>query len=334
MTYNEILSALRQKKYAPVYLFMGEEAYYIDLLSDYMQEHILDETEREFNLTVMYGKDVDNIDMVINAAKRYPMMSAYQVVLVKEAQNITKWDDLQYYLQKPLMSTILVFCYKYGMPDKRKKVFQEIAKMGVTFESPKLRDYQIQSWISTYVREKKVAIDDKAVAILAESLGTDLSKVVNELDKLVLGKPADAKTITVELVERNIGISKDFNVFELQNALIRRDVLKANRIIRYFADNPKANPMVLVLGQLFNFFANLMVYHYLADKNERSVAAVLKINPYFVKDYAAAARQFNAWKTMNIISWIRETDARSKGVDNPNTSSEDLLKELVFKILH
>ena len=312
---------------------MGEEPYYIDVISDYIQNNVLDEAEKEFDQTILYGKDVD-ISMVINAAKRYPMMAKYQVLIVKEAQLIKQWDDLVYYLQNPLKSTILVFCYKYGTPDKRKKWFLEVKNSGVIFESPKLRDYEIGSWITKYCKSKNVGIDDKAIAMLSEFLGTDLSKLVNELEKLVLTKPADQPRISPELVEKNIGISKDFNVFELQAALVNRDVLKANRIIRYFAENKKANPLVMVLSQLFKFFSDLMIYHYLPDKSQGAVASELKINPYFVKDYQKAAQVFGAWKTMNIISYIRETDARYKGIDNPSADEADIMKELIFKILH
>ncbi len=331
-TYEQILSDLKQKQYSPVYLLMGEEGFYIDLISDYIQNQILDEMEREFNLTVLYGKDTD-IATVVNAAKRYPMMSSYQVVIVKEAQNIKAWDDLAYYLQKPLNSTILVLCYKYGTPDKRKKWVQETAKTGIVFESNKLRDYEIAGWIGKYAKSKNIQLDEKATAVLAEFLGTDLSKIANELDKLMLTVPVGTR-INLEIIEKNIGISKDYNVFELQAALINKDILKANRIIRYFAENKKNNPLVVVLGQLFNFFTNLMIYHYLADKSQMTVSSELKINPYFVKDYAKAAQAFGAWKTMNIISYIRETDARSKGVENAGADDGDLLKELIYKILH
>lgn len=333
LSYDQIVSDLRQKKYFPVYFLMGEEPYYIDVISDYIQNNVLDEAEKEFDQTILYGKDVD-ISMVINAAKRYPMMAKYQVLIVKEAQLIKQWDDLVYYLQNPLKSTILVFCYKYGTPDKRKKWFLEVKNSGVIFESPKLRDYEIGSWITKYCKSKNVGIDDKAIAMLSEFLGTDLSKLVNELEKLVLTKPADQPRISPELVEKNIGISKDFNVFELQAALVNRDVLKANRIIRYFAENKKANPLVMVLSQLFKFFSDLMIYHYLPDKSQGAVASELKINPYFVKDYQKAAQVFGAWKTMNIISYIRETDARYKGIDNPSADEADIMKELIFKILH
>lgn len=333
ISFEQILTDLRKKVYNPVYFLMGEEPYYIDVISDFIQKNVLNEAEKEFDQTILYGKDVD-ITTVINAAKRYPMMGSYQVLIVKEAQLIKEWDNLVHYLSNPLKSTILVFCYKYGTPDKRKKWYQEIGKVATVYESVKLRDYEIASWITKYCKSKNVGIDDKAVAMLAEFLGTDLSKLVNELEKLILTKPADMQRITPELVEKNIGISKDFNVFELQAALINRDVLKANRIIRYFSENKKANPLVLVLSQLFKFFSDLMMYHYLPDKSQGAVASELKINPYFVKDYQKAAQTFGAWKTMNIITYIRETDARYKGIDNPSTEEGDLMKELIFKILH
>ena len=332
-SYEQILTDLRKKVFQPVYFLMGEEPYYIDVISDFIQNNVLNETEKEFDQTILYGKDVD-INIVINAAKRYPMMGTYQVLIVKEAQLIKDWDNLVHYLSKPSKSTILVFCYKYGTPDKRKKWVLELSKTGIVYESAKLREYEIGNWISQFCKSKKVAIDEKAIAMLTDFLGTDLSKLVHELDKLILTKPADIHSITPELVEKNIGISKDFNVFELQAALINRDVLKANRIIHYFAENKKANPMVMVLAQLFKFFSELMLYHYLPDKSQGAVASELKINPYFVKDYQKASQVYGAWKTMNIISFIRETDSRYKGIDNPSTDEGDLMKELIFKILH
>ncbi len=332
-TFEQVMSDLRRKAYKPVYLLMGEEAYYIDQISDYIQTNVLDENQREFDLTVVYGKDTDMVT-IVNAAKRYPMMSPYQVVIVKEAQSVKVWDPIQFYLDNPSQTTILVLAYKYGSPDKRKKWVQDIVKKGVVFESEKLRDYELGAWINAYSRSKNVTVDVKAIQMLTEFLGTDLSKVANELDKLLLTKPANTSVITPEQVEKNIGISKDFNVFELQDALITKDVFKANQIIRYFADNKKNNPMIMVLPQLFNLYSNLMIYHYLADKSQANVASELKINPYFVKKYELAAKNYGAWKTMNIISWIRETDARGKGVDSNAVEEGELMKELVFKILH
>lgn len=327
------MSDLRRKAYKPVYFLMGEEAYYIDQISDYIQTAVLDESQREFDLTVVYGKDTDLVT-IINEAKRYPMMSPYQVVIVKEAQSIEDWEPMQYYVSNPSQTTILVFAHKYGSPDKRKKWMLDIAKIGVVFESEKLRDYEMGAWINTYSRSKNVTVDVKAIQMLTEFLGTNLSKVANELDKLLLTKPANTSVITPEQVEKNIGISKDFNVFELQDALVEKNVLKANRIIRYFADNKKNNPLVMVLPQLFTLFSNLMIFHYLKDKSQMAVASELKINPYFVKKYEMAAKNYGAWRTMNVISWIRETDARSKGVDSNGVDDGELMKELVFKILH
>ncbi len=333
ITYEQILSDLQRKSFSPIYLLMGEEAYYIDQITDYIQNEVLDESQKEFDMTVVYGKDTD-MATIINAAKRYPMLSPYQVVIVKEAQMIKDWDSLQYYIQKPLSTTILVFAYKYGTPDKRKKWVLDISKTAVVFESQKLRDYEMSGWINKYLKTKNVTADEKAIVMLTEFLGTDLSKVVNEIDKLLLTKPANTNRITPEHIEKNIGISKDFNVFELQTALINKDILKANRIIRYFADNKKTNPMVVVLSQLFSYFSNIMLYHYLPDKSQMAVASELKINPYFVKDYQKAAQTFGAWKTMNIISLIRETDARGKGIESNGVADGEILKELIYKILH
>ncbi len=330
-TVQNILADLKNKKYSPVYFLMGEEPYYIDLISDYIQHNVLDETQIGFDQTILYGKDAD-MTAIINAAKRYPMMSPQQVVIVKEAQLIKNWDNLVYYLQQPQPSTILVFCYKYGVPDKRKKWMTELAKSAVMLESPRIRDYEIDGWVTEYVKSKNLTIDAKSAAMIGEFLGTDLSKIANEIDKLAIINPEGK--ITPELIEKNIGISKDYNIFELQAALINKDVLKCNRIVRYFAENKKANPMVMVLSQLFGFFSNLMLYHYLPDKSPAAVASELKINPYFTKDYQKAAQTFGAWKTMNIISYIRETDARYKGIDNASADEGDLLKELIFKILH
>ncbi|MDR1729621.1 MAG: DNA polymerase III subunit delta [Prevotellaceae bacterium] len=330
--YQSILSDLKQKKYKSVYFLMGEEPYYIDIISDYILNNVLDEPEREFNQMVLYGNDVD-IKTVINAAKRFPMMSPYQVVVVKEAQNIKNLDELSFYLQKPQLSTLLVFCYKYGKPDGRKKFMTEIDKTGVLFESKKLYDNQVPAFITNHLKEKNVGIDPKATQILADYLGTNLGNIVNELDKLVIGKPAGTNTITPELVEKNVGISKDFNNFELLNALINKDVFKANQIVFYFEQNPKNNPLVLTMTVLYNFFSNLMVYYYLKDKSQGAVARDLGINPYFVKDYQTAAKNFNGWKTMEIISLLRTYDAKSKGVENSAPDGE-LLKELVYKILH
>lgn len=331
--HEQILRNLQKKDFAPVYLLMGEESYYIDLISDYIQYHVLDENQREFDLTVLYGKDTD-ITTIINTAKRYPMMSPYQVVIIKEAQNVKELDKLQFYLNNVSKTTILVLCYKYGTVDGRKKWVSELKKIGVVYESKKLRDYEMSAWISQYAKSKQLVIDEKATIMLTDFLGTDLNKVANELDKLCITKPSGSMRITPELIEKNIGISKDFNVFELQDALINKNVIKANRIIRYFADNKKSNPLQMVLAQLFGFFSNLMIFHYLPSKTAEAAATEFKIHPFVARNYLKAAQSFNAWKTMNVITCIRETDAKSKGIENVSSDEGDLLKELIFKILH
>ena len=334
-TYEDVLNDLRQKIYFPVYFLMGEEPYYIDLVSDYIQNNILTETEKDFDQTIFYGKDV-NIPTIINVAKRFPMVAKHQVLIVKEAQLIDadEWEKLSYYLKNPLKSTILVFCYKYGTPDKRKKWFQDISRAGVVFESKKLYENQVGPWIRSYLKSQNISITEKAINMLVEFLGNDLSKIMNALEKLLINRNENFKEITPELIEKYIGISKDYNVFELQSAIIDKNILKANRIIRYFGDNKKANPLPFVLIQLFNFFNNLLLYYYLKDKSEKTVALELKINPYFVKDYVKAASNFTPQKTIQIISDIRQTDARSKGVDQTTIEEVELLKELIFKILH
>jgi DNA polymerase-3 subunit delta len=332
-SYEQVLDALKRKEYAPVYYLMGEEAYYIDLISDYIEKNVLNDNEKAFNQTVLYGKDAD-IRTIINYAKRFPMGAQYQVVIIKEAQQLKSVDDLSFYLQQPLNSTILVFCHKYGKLDKRKKVAADIEKNGVLFVSDKLYDNQVPLWILQYLAKKQVKINEKAAWMLTEFLGNDLSRIANELEKLIITKPSSESSITPELIEKNIGISKDFNNFELQSALITSNVVKANRIVRYFADNPKNNPLVVTLSVLFNFFCNLMVYHYLPDKSNESASRALGVNPYFLKDYQQAARRFSAGKTLRIISEIRECDARSKGFNNSSADQKELLIELTYKILH
>jgi len=340
MTAAEILKDLKNRKFKPIYLLHGEEPYFIDLISNYLEDNLLNDTEKGFNQTVLYGKDTDMIS-VLNAAKRYPMMSDYQLVLVKEAQDL-KWgrededkkglNPLMSYLENPLPGTILAFCYKYGKFDKRKKAYKAIEKSGLVFESATLYDNKVPGWIEDYVSDKKYKINQQASGMLAEYLGNDLSKVANELDKLMLNiKQGDE--ITLKHVQDNIGISKEYNVFELQTALVKRDAYKANQIINYFEANPKNNPIVLVMANLYNFFSKILTYHYLKDRSQSNVAKELGVNPFFVKDYEQAARTFDYNKTMNIISLLREYDVKSKGVDSSAPHGE-LMKELVFKIIH
>jgi DNA polymerase-3 subunit delta len=338
MTAPEILKDLRNRKYKPLYLLHGEEPYFIDQVSNYIEHELLPPAEKGFNQTVMYGKDTD-VMTVLNAAKRYPMMADYQVVLVKEAQDM-KWgrddDDKKSinpvlaYLENPLPTTILVFCYKYGKFDKRKKTYKAIEKKGLIFESAPLYDSKIPGWIEGYVADKQYKLSSQASAMLAEYLGNDLSKIANELDKLMLNINA-GEEITLKSIQDNIGISKEYNVFELQTALARKDAFKVNQIINYFEANPKSNPIVLVLGNLNNYFTKVLTYHYLKDKSQ--AAKELGVNPYFIKDYEQAARSFSYAKTMDIIGALREYDLKSKGVES-SAGPGELMKELMFKILH
>ena len=334
ITCDDILKELRAKQYRPVYYLMGEEPYYIDLIADHITDNILTETEKEFNLTVVYGADVD-IATVINAAKRYPMMSEHRVVVVKEAQNIRNMEELSYYLQKPLLSTILVICHKHGVLDRRKKLAAEIEKTGVLFESKKVKDAQLPAFITSYMKRKGIDVEPKATAMLADFVGTDLSRLTGELEKLIITLPKGHTRVTPEQIEKNIGISKDYNNFELRNALVEKDVLKANKIIKYFEENPKTNPIQMTLSLLFGFFSNLMLAYYAPEKSEQGIANMLGLRtPWQAKDYLAAMRRYNGVKTMQIIGEIRYADAKSKGVGNPSLSDGDILRELVFKILH
>ena len=334
MTAQEIIKDIKARKLKPIYLLHGEESYYIDLVSDYLEQHVLSDAEKGFNQTILYGKDTE-VMTVLNAAKRYPMMSDYQLVLVKEAQELKidkAAEQFQAYCEKPLSSTILVLCHKYGKFDKRKKVYKILEKNGVVFESASIYENKVPAWIDDFVRDKGYHINPKASALLAEYLGNDLSKVANELEKLMLNVSKTQEIGTKE-VQDNIGISKDYNVFELQNALARKDVFKANQIVNYFEANPKANPMVLVMGNLASYFTKILKYHYVVDKSQ--LARELGVSPYFVKDYDLAARNYNYGKTLEVISLLRAYDLKSKGVDSTgNTEHGELMRELIYKIIH
>ena len=325
LTCDDILKELRSKHYRPIYYLMGEESYYIDLISDYIMENVLTETEKEFNLTVVYGADVD-IATIINAAKRYPMMSEYQVVIVKEAQAVRNMDELSYYLQKPLNSTILVICHKHGVLDRRKKLAAEIEKKGILFESKKIKETQLPLFITSYMKRKGIDIDPKATAMLADFVGNDLNRLTGELEKLIITLSKGLTRITPEQIEKNIGISKDYNNFELRNALVEKDVLKANRIVKYFEENPKTNPIQMTLSLLFGFFSNLMLAYYAPEKSEQGIASFLGLkSPWQSREYINAMRRYSGVKTMQIIGEIRYADALSDG---------KILQELIFKILH
>ena len=334
ITCDDVLKELRAKQYRPIYYLMGEESYYIDVIANYMAEHILSDSEKEFNLTIVYGADTDIVS-IINAAKRYPMMAEHQVIIVKEAQNIRNIDELFYYLQKPQSSTILVICHKHGVIDRRKKLATEIEKKGILFESKKVKESQLPAFISAYMKRKGINIEPKASVMLADFVGTDLSRLSGELDKLALILPKNQTCITPELIEHNIGISKDYNNFELRSALVEKDVLKANKIIKYFEENPKTNPIQMTLSLLFGFFSNLMLAYYAPEKTEQGIAAFLGLkSSWQSREYMNAMRRFSGIKTMEIIGEIRYADALSKGVGNSSLSNAEILKELIFKILH
>ena len=333
-THLKLLNDIRNKQFKPVYFFMGEEPYYIDLLTDAIIENALADSERDFNQTILYGAETD-IATVINAAKRYPMMAERQLIVVKEAQSLKKLDELSFYLQKPLATTVLVFNYKHGKLDGRKKVSMDITKVGILFESSKLYDNQMPTWINAYLTDRGYSIDGKSATMLTEFLGTNLSRVAGELDKLIIIMPANEKQITDSLIEQNIGISKEYNTFELQKALATKDVLKANRIINYFGKNTKNNPLTMTMSLLFSFFSNLMLCHYALDKSEIGIMKELAFRTAFqTYDYRIAMRNYNAVKTMQIISLFREYDAKFKGFRSMSISEGNLLKELVYKILH
>jgi DNA polymerase III, delta subunit len=314
---------------------MGDESYYIDQISDYVATHVLSPEERDFNQTVCFGSDVNAIQ-VTDMARRYPMMSEYQVIIVKEAQNIRSLDALEKYLKNPVKSTILVWCHKNGKIDARKKVVGLAQTVGVVFESQKLRDYQLPEFIQNYLKQKKVSIDPKSCQMIADHIGADLNRLTSELDKVLISLPPDNLRVTPEIVEEQIGVSKDFNAFELRNAIVQRDVFKANQIIKYFDNNPKAGSLYSFLPLLFSYFQNLMIAYYAPQKNtEQGIATALDLrSSWGAKDFLIGLKNYSARKTMEIISKIRDTDAKSKGLDNSNTGVGDLMKELIFFILH
>lgn len=351
---TQILTDLKRRIFKPVYFLSGEEAYYIDLVSDYIEKNVLDESEQEFNQTILYGKEID-MNGIISAAKRFPMMSEYQVVIVKEAQNLKELgkstgggdddDDtptkkssgasnaLAAYLQNPQPSTILVFCYKYKTLDKRSTTYKSLQKNHVYLETKKMYDNQLPDWITNFVQERKFKIGPKASFLLAEFLGNDLSKVSNEVEKLFINIK-EGEEITTELVQDNIGISKEFNIFELQEAIAKKDILKANRIINYFSDNEKEHPSVMTLSSLYGYFTKVLLYHFAPDKSKFAVAQTLGVNPFFVDGYAKAAQNYGTAKLKAIFSYLKEYDLKTKGVDNSGVNNGELMKEMIFKILH
>ncbi|MBE6295305.1 MAG: DNA polymerase III subunit delta [Bacteroidales bacterium] len=333
-TYESIMSELRSGVYRPVYYLMGEEGYFTDKITDYIIENALTEVERDFNLTVFFGLETD-IDTVINTAKRFPMMAERQVVVVKEAQALKNIDNLIYYLQNPQPTTVLVFAHKNGSLDKRKKVATEVDRNGVVLDTKKFREDHLPSFISSYLKEKGLTADPKSVLMLRESIGADLARIAGEIDKLSISLPQDATAITPELVEEHIGISKEYNNFELQNAIVNKDVYKANKIINYFAQNPKKNPIQMTLALLFSFFSNLMMCYYAPEKSERGVAEFLGLkSSWGVGDYLKAMRNYRAMHVMEVLHLIRLADAQSKGAEGAALPDGEIMRELLYKIMH
>ncbi|GAA4277343.1 DNA polymerase III subunit delta [Aquimarina mytili] len=329
---KQIVTDIKNGNIKPIYFLMGEEPYYIDRISEFIDKNVLAEEEKGFNQMVLYGRDVTIEDIVANA-KRFPMMAERQVVIVKEAQDLSRTiEKLADYAENPQSSTVLVMCYKYKKIDKRKKLYKIVAKNGVIFEGKKLYENQVADWIRRVLAGAKYTIEPKAAQMLVEFLGTDLGKINNELEKLKLIIPAESQ-ITANQIEENIGISKDFNNFELRKAIGSRNVVKAHRIINYFAQNPKDNPLVVTISLLYSFFSQVLQYHGLSDKSQRNVASALKINPYFVKDYTEAAHSYPMKKVSQIIALLRDADVKSKGVGAANLAQGDILKELLVKIM-
>jgi DNA polymerase-3 subunit delta len=329
----KIVNDIKGGDIKPIYFLMGEEPYYIDKLSEYIEKNILSEDEKGFNQTVLYGRDV-SIEDVVSTAKRYPMMADRQVVIVKEAQDLSRTiDKIESYAENPMPSTVLVFCYKYKTLDKRKKVTKLLAKNGVVYESKKLYENQVGDWIKRVLAGKKYTIEPKASAMLVEFLGTDLSKINNELEKLQIILPVGS-VISAKDIEENIGFSKDYNVFELRKAIGERNQLKAYKIAENFAQNPKDNPIVMTTGLVFGFFIQLLKYHGLKDKNPKNVASVLGVNPFFLKDYDVAIKNYPMRKVSQIVASLRDTDVKSKGVGANSMSQADLLREMLYKIFN
>ena len=335
ITHREIVEQIRRQEYKPIYLLMGEEAYYIDRISEYIADNVLTKDEQDFNQTIIYCTRETAVADVINCARRYPMMAKHQVVIVKEAQNLLKIDELAVYAQNPMETTILVICYKNGKVDGRKKLIPAVEKVGVVFESPKLKDGMLPQFIADYLRRKQVSIEERACLMMAESEGADLNRMAGELDKLVLALPTGQMRITSDLVEQHVGISKEFNLWELRAAVSNKDVAKVNKIIFYFDQNPKANSPVATVAMLFNFFAQLMLAYYSPDRTERGMMVQLDLRQNWqLREYTTAMRNYTALKTMRIIGKLREADARLKGINRGNLTDADIMHELFFYILH
>ena len=336
VTFETIMSDLKARKFAPVYFLMGDESYYIDKIADYIAENVLQPEERDFNQSVLFGSEVTAVQ-IADTARRYPMMSDYQVLIVKEAQNIKNTEALEKYLKAPMPSTILVMCHKNGAVDGRKREYlKAIQASGVLFESKKLKERDLPVFIERYLKAREVSIDPKSTQMIADNIGADLSRLTGELDKVILSLSEKDRRVTPQIVEDQIGVSKEFNGYELRDAIVNKNVYKANMIIKYFDENPKAGSIYSFLPLLFSYFQNLMIAYYSPNnKSQEAVAEWLELrSSWAAKEYMTGMRNYSGMKVMQIISKIREIDAKSKGLDNPNTPPGELMKELIFYILH
>jgi DNA polymerase III subunit delta len=333
LSYADVLKGIKNKVFHPIYLLHGEEDYFIDQISDALSRSVLTDDEKEFNQTVVYGRDIE-ITSLVAMAKRYPMMANHQVILVKEAQNLKNIDELTSYAEHPQPSTILILCHKHGKIDGRKKLATTLKKKNhLVFEAKTIFDNQVPGWIEEYIHSHGYQIGPESSMMLAENLGSDLSKISNEIQKLFISLPVGTR-INQQHIEENIGINKDFNVFELQRALGEKDVLKANRIVFYFASDPRKYPVMMVIPMLYNYFMNLMTIHALPDKSQRNIATALSVHPFFAKEYMSAYKNYSYSKLFRIIGYLREYDMKSKGWENSGIEDGEIFKELIFKILH
>ncbi|MDD4150856.1 MAG: DNA polymerase III subunit delta [Bacteroidales bacterium] len=334
MEFNNILNDLKNKIYKPIYLFYGDEGYFIDELTNFISANVLNESEKAFNQTILYGKDV-NVYSVIEQARRFPMMANLQVIIIKEAQQIDKFKNFETYLQNPVKSTLLVFSFKNTPKfDKRTKVYTQLTKNGVVYESKRKYEREVYSWITSKLANENLTIHPEALRLLYESIGADLSRLSSEIKKLKITVPDDRAQINKDDVAQNIGVNRDFNVFELQKALSTKDKLKVYKIVDYFAKDKKNNPLIATVARLFDYFKKVLIYHSLADKSQYNAAAALGVNKFFVDEYKVASNNYSLGKLVNIISYLRETDAKLKGVGAVNPDDGDLAKELFYKILH
>ncbi len=332
--FAEVMKELKSKIYHPIYFLEGEESYFIDRISDFIEEKILSDSEKSFNQFILYGKDT-SVKQINDYARGYPMMGNYQVLIVKEAQNIKvdEWEFMLSYFEKPLKSTILVICHKHKKLDKRKKFAKTIVDSSIFVTSDKMYDNKLPNWIITYIKEEGFKISDPAAALMAEFVGNDLNRIATEVEKLIINIPKE-KTIDIDDITKNIGISREYNSFELNRALAHRDIVKANRIINYFASNPKNNPAVLVIGTLFSYFQKVYVAHSSGARDKGTVVSALGINPFFADEYLIAMKNFPPKKTESILQTIGEFEMKFKGVNSINTEHHDLMQEMIFKILH